>query len=126
METDNGLFERALRRIAKTMLALAAAGAAAAAAWRGWTWGAGFAIGAAASWLNFRWLKQMVEALGANRPGRLRIALVAGLRYLILGAGAYAILRYSRISLPAALAGLFVPAAAVFIEILFELIYART
>jgi hypothetical protein len=49
-----------------------------------------------------------------------------GLRYLILGAAGYVILNYSSLSLAAAMAGLFVPVAAVILEILFELIYART
>ena len=48
-----------------------------------------------------------------------------GLRYLILGGGAYVILRYSQISLTAVLAGLFVSIAAVIVEILFELGFAR-
>ena len=44
----------------------------------------------------------------------------------LLGLGAYAIVRFSEISLTAALVGLFAPAAAVILEILVELIYART
>jgi hypothetical protein len=51
--------------------------------------------------------------------------VLLGLRYVLLGAGAYVILKYTAISLPAALAGLFVPVAAVLIEILIELAYAR-
>ena len=47
------------------------------------------------------------------------------MRYVLLGGGAYVILKYSAISLPAALAGLFVSVAAVIVEILFELAYAR-
>ena len=47
------------------------------------------------------------------------------MRYILLGGGAYVILKYSAISLPAALAGLFVSVAAVIAEILFELAYAR-
>jgi len=45
---------------------------------------------------------------------------------LLLGLGAYAILKFSEISLTAALVGLFVSTAAVILEILIELIYART
>ena len=126
MENDERIFEGALERISKAMFAIAAGGTIAAAAWRGWTWGAGFAVGAAASWLNFRWLKQIVDALSGKRPTRKRVAVLAGLRYILLGGGAYVILHYSRISLHAALAGLFVAAGAVIIEILFQLVYART
>jgi hypothetical protein len=126
MDSDERLFDRALERISRAMFAIAAGGAIAAAAWRGWTWGAGFALGATASWLNFRWLKQIVDALGDKRPTRKRVAVLAGLRYLLLGGGAYVILHYSRISLHAALAGLFVAAGAVIVEILIQLVYART
>ena len=101
--SDEGFFDRALVRIGKAM----------------------FAIGAAASWLNFHWLKQVVDALGQNRPTRKRVAILAGLRYALLGGGAYVIIRYSSVSVTAALAGLFVSVAAVIIEICFELVYAR-
>jgi hypothetical protein len=59
-----------------------------------------------------------------HRPGA-RLAVWLGARYLLLGAGAYALVRFSTISLPAALAGLFVSVAAVIVEILFQLVYAR-
>ena len=84
--------------------------------------------GAIASYLNFRWLKQIVEALGGSggRQPRARTAVLAGLRYGLLAAGAYGILNFSALSLRAALAGLFVSVAAVILEILFELLYAGT
>jgi hypothetical protein len=122
---DDRFFDRALTRISKAMVALSAGGVIAASAWRGWTWGAGFALGAAASWLNFYWLKQIVDALGSSRPTRKRVAVLAGLRYALLGGGSYVILRYSSVSLTAAMIGLFVSAAAVIVEICFELVYAR-
>jgi len=108
----------------RSMLLIAACGTVALLVARGWSWGAGFAIGGAASCLNFRWLKQIVYALGGERP-RGRLALILGCRYLLLAGGAYAIVRFSSISLRAALAGLFVSVAAVILEILFQLVYAR-
>ena len=123
--TDDVFFDRAQARISKAMFAIAAGGLVGATAWRGWTWGAGFAVGAAASWLNYRWLKQIVNALGDSRPTRKRVAILAGLRYALLGGGAYVILRYSSVSVTAALVGLFVAVAAVIVEICFELVYAR-
>jgi hypothetical protein len=122
---DEGYYQRAEARIARMMMALAAVGAVTLLAWRGWTWGAGFAVGAAASWLGFHWLRQVVRAVSGEGRPRRRLALLGGLRYLLLGGGAYVIVRYSSISLAAALAGLFVSAAAVIVEILFELTYAR-
>lgn len=121
---DELFYDRALDRIEKGILALSVAGSVAVLAWRGWSWAAGFAVGAAASWLNYRWLKQIADAVGGKRRPRARMAVILGLRYLLLGGGAYVILRYSKISVPSALMGLFVSVAAVIIEILFELAYA--
>ncbi len=123
---DERFYDRAVERISKLMFALGAGGTLTVWAWRGWTWGAGFALGAAASWLNYRWLKNVVDTLTGRRPKSRRVLVFAGLRYLLLGGGAYVILRYSKISVAATLAGLFVSAAAVITEILIELLYART
>jgi hypothetical protein len=118
------IFERTAARVTRTMLLVALVGAIAAFAWRGWTTGLGFALGATAAWFNFRWLKGFVGGLGpGGKPGAF--AVFFALRYLILAAGAYVILRYSKLSLPAALAGLFVPLAAVIVEVLIQLGYER-
>jgi hypothetical protein len=121
---DQAWMDRAVGRIWKLIWAIGAGGAVALLAWRGWAWGAGWLIGAAVSALNFRWLKQLVDAIGGE-AAKPRKAVFLGMRYLLLGGGAYVILRFSAISLPAALSGLFVSVAAVIIEILFELAYAR-
>jgi hypothetical protein len=81
-------------------------------------------IGTAVSALNFRWLKQLVEAIGGE-AAKPRKAVFLGMRYVLLGGGAYVILKVSAISLRAALSGLFVSIAAVIVEILLELAYAR-
>ena len=52
---DDDFYERVTSRIFRVTLAIAAAGTMAALAWRGWRDGAGFALGAAISWINFRW-----------------------------------------------------------------------
>jgi len=121
-----GLFDRARQRIAKAMFAIAAGGTIAAWSLHGWTWGVGFALGAAASWLNYRALQMVVDGLGRKRPTRKRIAVLAGLRYLLLGGGAYVILHYSPVSVGAALTGLFVAVAAVLVEMVIQLVYARS
>src|ERR1017187_1267257 len=115
---------RAGARIWKLTSAIGAAAAVAPGARRGWWWGAGWVIGTAVSALNFRWLKQLVEAIGGEAV-KSRKAVFLGMRYVLLGGGAYVILKFSAISLPAALSGLFVSVAAVIIEILLELAYAR-
>jgi hypothetical protein len=119
----------AVWRISRISLALTGSGAAIYFAMAGWRGGCGFLLGAVVSYLNFRWLKRTVNALGetaGGKPPRAWVAVVLGLRYLLLGLGAYAILKYSEISLTAALVGLFVSTAAVLLEILIELIYAGT
>jgi hypothetical protein len=77
------------------------------------------------SWLNFRWLRLLAGALGSRKRLARGRAIVLGSRYLLLGGGAYVILRFSSISLPGVLTGLFVSAAAVIAEILFELVYGQ-
>jgi hypothetical protein len=122
--SDDVFFDRARARIARLTLAIGVLGSALGLL-RGWRWSLGFAAGAVVSWINYRWLKQIVDALGGRRPKR-RTAVLAGLRYLLLAIGAYVILKSSVVSLPAALFGLFTAVAAVLIEILFELVYARS
>lgn len=124
---DEDWFRQAAARMVRLMALLAAAGTLAAFLFRGWAWAAGFGVGAAISWLNFSWLKRLTEALGGSGGKRLRraSAVFLGFRYLLLGGFAYVILRYSSISLPAVLTGLFVSVAAVIVEILFELTYGR-
>ena len=119
---DDEFYERVTSRIFKVTLAISGAGTLAALAWRGWRVGAGFALGAAISWINFRWLKHAVDSLSGKRA-RPRLAVLAGFRYLLLGGVAYAILRYSSISLRGTLAGLFVSVTAVIVELFFEVVY---
>src|ERR1039458_9990854 len=95
---DDGFYERVTSRIFRVMLAIAAAGTLVALAWRGWRVGAGFALGSALSWINFRWLKHAVDSLSgkrAQRSPRPRLAVLAGVRYLLFGGVAYCILCYS-------------------------------
>ena len=121
---DDDFYERVTARIFRVTLAIAGAGTVAALAWRGWRAGAGFALGSALSWINFRWLKHAVDSLSGKRA-RPRLAVLAGFRYLLLGGAAYAILRFSSISLGATLAGLFVSITAVIVEIFFEVVYGN-
>jgi len=117
---------KALGRIGTFMWAVTAGGAVGFAVWRGWTGCAGWLIGAAVSAMNFRWLKQMAQGLG-TAEAKPRKAVILGMRWILLGGGLYVILKFTAISVPGALAGLFVSAAAVMLEILFEVVmYART
>ncbi len=123
-DPDELLYDRAMARISRLILWFSSGGALGCLLWRGWKWGLGFALGAAASWINFRLLKQVADALGGRRI-RLRVMILAGLRYLLLAAGAYVIVSFSPISLPAALIGLFVSVGAALVVAVIELAYAR-
>jgi hypothetical protein len=129
MDPEQLFIGRALGRIQLLIAFLSGAGALAARVYGGWRWALGYMLGTAAGYLNFRWLKKLVDSLGeaaGGNPPRARVAVFLGLRYLLLGAGGYVILNFSALSLAAAALGLFVPVAAVILEILFELIYAGT
>jgi ATP synthase I chain len=121
--------DRAVRRMFRVTLALTVSGSAVYFVTSGWRSGFGFLLGGLISYFNFRWLKRTVYALGevaGGKPPHASVAVFLGLRYLLLGLGAYAILKFSEISLTAVLVGLFAPTAAVILEILIELIYAGT
>jgi hypothetical protein len=121
---DELSFPRASARIGKFMVVVAVLGTCGALLVGGWLTGAGFLLGAAISALNFYWLHQLVAGLGSGRkPGNRSVIL--GFRYLILGSGAYVILRVSSISLKGVLAGLFVLTAALFVEVIFEIFYGK-
>jgi hypothetical protein len=128
MDPEQAHYDAALRRILRGMLALAGAGCLVFLILRGWRWALAYLLGATASYLNFHWLKRLVDGLGGASTARLspKFAVLIGLRYLLLGAGAYAIVNYTSLSLPAALIGLFVPVASVILEIVFELIYGAS
>ena len=126
MTDSEEFYRRAVGRIVKFLGVLAAAGAIVSFAWRGWRAAAGFALGSTLAWINFLWLKGIADSLGASgMKASARSAFLFGSRYLILGAIAYVILRFTNISTPAALTGLFVSLGAVLAEIIFEIIYAR-
>ena len=112
-----------LRRVER-MILIAGACAAAVSLPFGWVLAAGVLLGALLGWINFRWLERTVSRLGQKRAS-VGMSVLAGLRYALLGLGAYVILRFSKISLPAALAGLFVSVAAVLMETIIQIWYAR-
>jgi hypothetical protein len=128
MDPEQAHVENAVRRIHRVTAALTAVGCGVCLILRGWRWGLAYLLGATASHLNFRWLERVVESLGQasrRRPGA-KFAILMGLRYLLLAAGAYVIVNFTSLSPTAALAGLFVPVAAVILEIVFELVYASS
>ncbi|ABF40300.1 hypothetical protein Acid345_1298 [Candidatus Koribacter versatilis Ellin345] len=99
--------------------------------WR-WHWqvGAGFALGAVLSAYNFWSLSRSVDALadritnaGSKESGARIVGLML-LRYGVLGAAAYVILRSSVAALYGLLGGLVLPVAAMAVEAMYELYVA--
>ena len=125
--SEEDVYRRAVSRMLRIMAVFAGAGTLVLFAWRGWKWGAGFAFGAGVAWANFLLLKKLADSLGiaGPKPPSTGSAVFLGSRYLILGAVVYATLRFTSISMLAAAIGLFVSLAAVLVEMLFELVYAR-
>jgi hypothetical protein len=119
---DELTYERAAERIWRFTLAIGGVGTVAAFAGWGWRAALGFLTGAAVSGFNFVFLKGVVDGLAGRR--RRSTVFLAG-RYLLLGGGAYVIVKFIHVSLPAVLAGIFVLTAAVFVEVVLEIVYAR-
>jgi hypothetical protein len=126
MTNDEAHFTLAMSRVERLMLFVAAAGALVAYVRGGWPALIGFLVGAAGSYLNFRWLRQMVSGVGAATKIRKRHAVLFGLRYLIFGAVVYVIVKFFQINAVAALVGFLTAVCAVIFEILYELTHAGT
>ena len=121
------VYDRALRRIVRISVVLGVAGVIAVLVMWGTRAAAGFLCGALLSFLNLRWWKTVTGAIGGSGRAPLRAsAVVLALRYLLFAGAIYVIVKILKITPAAPLAGLLVSAAAVMLEALYELIYART
>ncbi len=92
----------------------------------------GFLLGCVISYLNFHWLKSGVTHLadrvtntGKRQSGKGIVARFL-LRYVLLGAAAYAILTSFPASLRGLFAGLFLPVAAIACEAVYEVYVGLT
>jgi hypothetical protein len=127
---SDSFLDRALPRIRRFMLILMAAGILTCLALFRWPVAAGFAVGAAISYVNQRWLEQAISALGdritkeqSTERGGL-IVFRALLRYVLIAAAAYVIFNVSLAGLYGFLGGVFLPMAAVACEVAVELFKA--
>lgn len=120
-------YSGALNRIRHFMAALAPV--LIAAAW--WRFGlrpaVGFAFGGGIAYINFYWLKRVVNGFVERATGTVTSPSGQGivsrfiLRYVLMAVGAYVILTVSPASLKGLLAGLFLPVAAIVCEAAYEL-----
>ncbi len=121
MEPERSFYVRALARVRRNILYAAAAGALGVLIIKGWLWAALFACGAVAAYFGFAWLHQAVEALGPGATPRKRVWMLVVMRYALLGLGGYVIVKIFGGNAIAAVFGLFTPAVAIIVEILYEL-----
>jgi len=119
-----------MRRVEVLTLGLGAAGSPFVGVRWGWLAAAGFLVGVLISWVNFRWLKQGVEALGRAATARAReespglpkrayVKLIG--RYVLLLVALCGILLASWVPGGAVVAGLFAAVAAVLLDMLYRL-----
>jgi hypothetical protein len=126
-DADELFYLHALRRIYLHIVWLSVAGFALTAWALGWPWALGFFVGATVSALNFRWLHGLVDSLSPGaRRAKKGMAILLPFRYVLLVGIGYVIVKYLGVNIMAALVGLFVAVAAVLLEMVYELIYART
>jgi ATP synthase I chain len=127
MADNAAIYAGAEQRIEYLSVAIGAAGAIIAAVFWGFSAGAGLAIGALLSWINFRWMRHGIGVLArlsiaqenAGKPRVPRTIYVKLIgRYALLIAAAYVILRGFGSMARGLLCGLFAVVAAVLIEAL--------
>ncbi len=118
------------RRIAWLTLLIGFAAGGIVAVLRDPWWGAGLAIGAGLAWLNFRWLRQGLDALmaastaqsGAEQP-RVPVGAYfrALFRYALIGFGVYVIFKVLRVPLVSMVVGLCALGAATIVVSVYEI-----
>ncbi len=86
---------------------------------------AGFMAGASISIFSFHTLRKLGLGLQPGSPGMRGSAAFFGFRYVLIAIAVYGIVKLLGISVLPVLAGLFVSAVAVLVEILYELISSR-
>jgi len=120
---DPNFYVQALRRIGILILAIGTVGAGALTSLKGFRMGLAFLIGALFSYASFWGWQHVVLALspGATQQKPWKFVF----RIIVLGGLACVIIKLLGLNVAAAVTGLLVSGAAVILEIVFELIYAR-
>jgi len=130
MAADEAFYAAAERRIEYLTLVIGAAATVCAGIFWGIRAGAGVAIGAAISWINFRWMKQGIDTLvrlstaqqGVDKPRVPKTVYFKFLgRYALLVLVAYVILHSFGLMIMNVVAGFFAVVAAVLIEMIGQL-----
>ncbi len=123
-QADQAFYDRFISRVTWIILALAILGTFGLALTKGIRIGLAFLIGASVSYVSFWGWRQVVDALTPAPKKRSPAPFI--LRILAIIVVAYVIIKFLGLNVAAAASGLLVSAAAVLLELIFELIYART
>jgi hypothetical protein len=117
-------------------LTLVVGALAAAPVWwlRGPAWGAGIFVGAALAWLNFRWLKQGLDALTAAATAQADLPKAevpiatyfkAAFRYGLIGLAVYVIFKYLNVPILSMILGLCALGAATLAVSVYEILHPQ-
>jgi ATP synthase I chain len=124
METEEAFYASVYQRLLRIMVVLAVAGTLAGGLAYHLPMALSFLAGSTIAILNFHWLKRTIEAVGGRLSSKARSAWAVVfrflLRYVLIAAAAYVILKSTTNSLYGFFAGLAVPAGAILIEALYE------
>lgn len=124
-------FQNLEQLIARTTLAIGLVSAIAVGFFYAWMWAAGVAIGAVLSWLNFRWLKQGIDALARamtaqSTQQKVEVPIAtyfkALFRYGLIAGAVYVIFEYLKVPILSMIAGLFALGAATILASLYEIL----
>jgi len=120
-------FERAIARLPRWILLLAAAGTVAAGVFMGLSWAGGFLLGALAAYLNLRVIERAANRIsrlagGSDAKPGAGTGIWVFIQFGALISGAIVILIVSGFSTTAAFCGFLVCPAAVILEIVYELV----
>jgi hypothetical protein len=119
-------YESAYARIVRIMVVVAVVASIAAVVRFGWRVGAGVALGCALAGVNFLWMKRAITAFAGKLAEPQTADSAKGsatrfaARYGLIAAVAYVIFKSSIVSLSGVLVGLFLPAAAILAEAVYE------
>jgi hypothetical protein len=119
-------YSRAMERIRRMMVVLGIAGVITSGTYLGWRVALGLTLGSAIGFLNFYWLQKVVNGIGELTVRSGAPVSTAGvvsrflLRYILMAAAAFVILRVSRESLYGLFAGLLLPVTAILCEGAYE------
>jgi uncharacterized membrane protein len=123
---SSSFYAGALTRISRIMVLLACVSALTSLTIYGWRIAVGVFVGSLIAYVNFHWMKQVVNALAersiesqGTRPGK-GIVLRFLVRYALMALVGYVIFSASPASLYGLFAGLFLPVAAIACEAAYE------